>query len=106
MSGIAKYIRPYWGFILLTLIIKLLGAVTELFIPYLMEIILDDKVPAGNLTDIYLFGGLMILCAFGCLSFNILANRMSAKSSGKITLAIRHDLFQKLERVMEQATGN
>ena len=97
MSGIAKYIRPYWGFILLTLIIKLLGAVTELFIPYLMEIILDDKVPAGNLTDIYLFGGLMILCAFGCLSFNILANRMSAKSSGKITLAIRHDLFQKLE---------
>ena len=97
MSGITKYIRPYWGFILLTLIIKLLGAVTELFIPYLMEIILDDKVPAGNLTDIYLFGGLMILCAFGCLSFNILANRMSAKSSGKITLAIRHDLFQKLE---------
>jgi len=108
LSGITKYIRPYWGFILLTLIIKLLGAVTELFIPYLMEIILDDKVPAGNLTDIYLFGGLMILCAFGCLAFNILANRMSAKSSGKITLAIRHDLFQKLEslsaRQMDQLT--
>lgn len=97
MSGIEKYIRPYWGYIALTVFIKLLGAVTELFIPYLMEIILDDKVPAGDLTDIYLFGGLMILCAFGCLAFNILANRMSAKSSGKITLAIRHDLFQKLE---------
>ena len=99
MSGIEKYIRPYWGYIALTVFIKLLGAVTELFIPYLMEIILDDKVPAGNLTDIYLFGALMILCAGLCLGFNVLANRMSATSSGRITLAIRHDLFQKLENL-------
>ena len=39
----------------------------------------------------------MILCAFGCLAFNILANRMSAVSSGRITRAVRHDLFEKLQ---------
>lgn len=97
MSGLKSYIRPYWGFIALTMGIKLLGAAAELLIPYLMEIILDIKVPAGDLRSIYLFGLLMILCAAFCLGSNVLANRMSAVSSGKITRAIRHDLFEKLQ---------
>ena len=99
MGTLEKYIRPYWGFIILTTIIKLSGAVTELMIPYLMEIILDDKVPAGEISQIYLYGGLMILCALATVTLNITANRMSAKSSGKITRAVRHDLFQKLEHL-------
>ena len=97
MGQLRRYIRPYYGFILLTVVIKLLGAVLELLLPYLMEIMLDEKVPEGDTPAIYLYGGLMILCAFGCLGFNVLANRMSAKSSGKITQAIRHDLFAKLQ---------
>ncbi len=99
MRRLEKYIRPYWGYILLTVTIKLLGAVLELLIPYLMEILLDVKVPAGDLPQIYLYGGLMLLCAAGCLGGNVLANRMSAISSGKITKAIRHDLFQKLQHL-------
>ena len=97
MVKLERYIHPYWGYIFLTLFIKLSGAATELMIPYLMEIILDDKVPTGNLPHIYLYGGAMLLCAAACLGLNILANRMSAVSSGRITLAIRHDLFKKLE---------
>lgn len=96
MEKLEKYLHPYWGFIALTMFIKLLGAAAELAIPYLMEIILDYKVPAGSRRDIFLYGGLMLLCAAACLGFNIIANRMSALSSGKITRAIRHDLFEKL----------
>lgn len=99
MAQLERYIRPYWGYIFLTVFIKLMGAVLELLIPYLMEIILDIQVPAGSLPDIYLFGGLMVLCAAGCLGCNVLANRMSAVSSGRITQAIRHDLFQKLQHL-------
>lgn len=99
MGRLERYIRPYWGYIFWTVFIKLMGAVMELTIPYLMEIMLDDKVPTGNLGAIYLYGGLMLLCAAGCLGCNILANRMSAVSSGKITKAVRHDLFQKLQHL-------
>jgi len=99
MLKLERYIRPYWGYIILTVFIKLMGAVFELQIPRLMEIILDDKVPQGNLTHIYLYGLLMLLCAGLCLGGNVLANRMSAKSSGKITRAIRHDLFHKLQHL-------
>lgn len=108
MSDIKGYIRPYWGYILWTMFIKLAGAAMELLIPYLMEIILDEQVPRGDLPSIYLYGGLMVLCAALCLGLNIWANRMSAISSGKITLALRHDLFQKLEglsaRQMDELT--
>ena len=97
MAQLERYIRPYWGYIILTTLIKLLGTVTELMIPSLMEVILDDKVPAGDRTAIFLYGGLMLLCAVVCLNANIVANRMSAQSSGRITQALRHDLFQKLQ---------
>lgn len=97
MKGIWSYIRPYMGYILLAMFIKLTGAALELLIPYLMELILDVKVPAGAQREIYIYGLLMVLCAAGCLALNILANRMSAVSSGKITLALRHDLFARLE---------
>ena len=97
MAQLERYIRPYWGYIILTTLIKLLGTVTELMIPSLMEVILDDKVPARDRTAIFLYGGLMLLCAVVCLNANIVANRMSAQSSGRITQALRHDLFQKLQ---------
>ena len=96
MFRIKNYIRPYVGFILLTLLIKFLGAAAELLIPYLMEILLDEVVPTQNVSGIFRYGLGMLLCAFACLCCNILANRMSAVSSGRITKAVRHDLFDKL----------
>ena len=99
MGQLTRYLQPYWLYMISAMLIKLLGAVLELQIPDLMETILDEKVPAGETASIYLFGGLMVLCAFGCLALNIIANRMSAISSGRITQAIRHDLFHKLEHL-------
>lgn len=99
MQRLERYIHPYWGYIGLTVFIKLAGAVMELLIPYLMEITLDVMVPSGSLPSIYLYGFLMLLAAAGCLGCNILSNRMSAVSSGRITLAIRHDLFCKLQHL-------
>ena len=99
MGRLGKYIRPYWAYILLTVLIKTAGSVMDLFIPFLMEIILDDLVPAKNMQGIYLYGGMMILCAAVCLTLNIVSNRMSAISSGKITRKLRHDLFHKLQHL-------
>lgn len=97
MGRLRKYIRPYYAYILLAVTIKLSGAVLELWIPDLMEKMLDVYVPLGEKRGIWLCGGGMVLCAAGCLALNIIANRMSAISSGKITKALRHDLFAKLE---------
>jgi len=99
VKNLAQYIRPYRFYIGLTLLIKSSGAAAELLIPYLMEILLDETVPTGDMAGIYKSGALMVLCAGICLACNIIANRMSAVSSGKITRAIRHDLFNRLQRL-------
>ena len=108
MLKLERYLRPYWGYMALTMAIKLTGTVFELMIPDLMETILDVVVPTGDTQRIFLYGGAMLLCALGCLAGNVLANRMSAVCSGRITLAIRHDLFARLQtlsaRQMDELT--
>ncbi|MBO5868838.1 MAG: ABC transporter ATP-binding protein [Oscillospiraceae bacterium] len=99
MKRLMKYVKPEIWFIVLTLVVKFIGTYAELWIPTLMETMLDDIVPTGNAAKIYSYGGLMLLCAAFCLVLNILANRNTAFSSGRITKAIRHDLFKKLQRL-------
>ena len=99
MKRLFSYIKPYSWYILLTVGIKFVATVFELFIPSLMETIIDEKVPQGQMAPILIFGGLMLLCAVLSLGGNILANRMSAISAGKITKKLRHDLFSKLENL-------
>ncbi len=99
MEKLSKYIRPHALYILLTLAIKFVATYMELWIPSLMEIMLRRETAAAGISQIFIYGGLMLLCAAGCLIFNITANRMTAFSSGKITRVIRHDLFDKLQRL-------
>lgn len=108
MKRLTRYIKPYYLFIVFTLIVKFGGAVAELFVPYFMERILSEGIIPGQHERIFIYGGLMLLCAGICLFLNISANRMSAKSSGKITRSIRSDLFKKLNslsaRQMDELT--
>ena len=108
MNKLMKYVRPQLWYMVLTLVIKFAGTYADLWIPTLMETMLDEKVPLGDVRQIYTFGGLMLLCAVACLVLNLTANRMAAFSSGRITRGIRHDLFAKLQslsaRQMDELT--
>ena len=99
MKRLMSYIKPYGWYILLTVMIKFAATVFELLVPNLMEVMIDEKVPKGQLTAIIILGVGMLLCAALSLGGNILANRMSAISAGKITKKLRHDLFSKLENL-------
>lgn len=99
MKRILDYIRPFYLYMAVTMLIKFFGTVMELMIPRLLEIMLDDAVPKGDRAMILYTGGAMLLCALVCVAANIIANRMSAKSAGGITLKLRHDLFDKIDRL-------
>ena len=113
MKRLMKYIRPEVTFIIITMAIKFVATYAELWIPSLMETMLDEKVPEalagdGSPGPIYFYGGLMLLVSLLCFGMNIMANRMTAFSSGRITKNIRHDLFEKLQslsaRQMDELT--
>ena len=100
MKLIMKYIKPYLGFITLTLIFKGLGTIVELIIPYILSHIVDVVIPKVEadsaisvLYEIIFWGVMMIVCAAAALLFNVIANRRAAKTSRDATKRIRHDLF-------------
>ena len=96
MKGILKYIKPYGAFMLLTLFLKFVAAMMDLLIPSLLARIIDDIVPTGEVRLIFLWGGIMLICAVFSVTTNVTANRMAEVSAGGMTRRIRHDLFSRV----------
>ena len=95
MKMIFRYMRPYWRMILFGVAIKLLAAMTELMVPYILEHLIDEVVPTGARRDIWIWGGLMILCAAFTWLGNIKANRTAVDNAHNVSYDIRRDLFDK-----------
>ena len=96
MKLLLGYLKPHKRMITVALIIKILGTLVELAIPYILSHILDNVVPTGVVYHVVIWGGAMILCAAAACIFNIVANRMAARVSRNTTETIRHELFAKV----------
>lgn len=81
---------------LLTLFLKFAAAMMDLLIPSLLAKIIDDIVPVGEVRLIFLWGGVMLVCAVLSVTTNVTANRMAEVSAGGMTKKLRHDLFSKV----------
>ncbi len=77
-------------------IIKFIGTIMDLFIPWILSHMIDDVAPTGSVRAILLWGVLMVVCSVAALLGNIIANRMAALVSANITRNLRHNLFQKI----------
>ncbi len=96
MKKVLSYLKPHTWSLTWTMVVKFLASMMDLFIPFILAIIIDDVVPQREPRLVYLWGGAMALCAVLSVTLNIYANRMAATTSGKVTLKLRHDLFKKL----------
>lgn len=95
MKKTLGYLKPYKGTVASALTIKFIGSVSELFLPFLLEYIVNTAVPAKSKSAILIAGALMLVCALGALSGNIIANRLSVKAAASMTHDLRYDLFEK-----------
>ena len=96
MRVLWKYIRPHAPSMALGLFIKLLASVIELFIPTALARIVDEASGPEDLPTVLFWGGVMLLCAVGALLGNIIANRYTAVTAGRVTRRLRRDLFDKI----------
>ena len=101
MKKTLHYLKPYRGTVAAGLILKFIGTMAELFLPLLLEYIIDNVAINPDLSRdskirmiIYL-GLAMLACSFTALFGNVFANRLSVKSSGNMTHDLRYDLFKK-----------
>ncbi len=92
---IFKYLKPYFGRMGVGFVIKFIGTIMDLCIPYILAHIIDHIIPIGDKKLVMLWGFLMIACSILAVLFNIIANRSASKVASDATEVIRHDLFEK-----------
>lgn len=74
-----------------------LEVVMGVLIPYVTSWIIDRGIAAGNLRNVCLYGGLMIVLAAFSLLFGILSGRCSAKASTGFAYNLRNAMFQNVQ---------
>lgn len=96
MKQILKYLKPYVFSMTIGLIIKFLGTIVELALPWILSHIIDNIIPLRQIKLVLIWGGIMFLCSVIAVTFNIIANRMASKVARNSTERIRNDLFSKM----------
>lgn len=96
MKLLKKYLHPYIGRMSLGVSIKFFGSLMDLLLPWILAYIIDAIIPTKNVSAIFLWGGVMLLCSVIAVVTNILANRMASSVARDATGNIRHDLFAKV----------
>lgn len=95
MKLIFHYMSKYKGSIFFGMFLKLLSTLSELMIPYILEHLIDEVVPLGQLEQVLLWGFLMILTAIITRQFNVWANRRGVENAHNVSYDVRQDLFTK-----------
>ena len=96
MTKTLKYIKPYAPTAAWAVVIKFVGSIAELFLPLLLDYIIDDIVPLKDISMVLWLGLLMLVCSLAAMFGNIFANRLSVSAAAKMTHDLRYDLFKKI----------
>jgi ATP-binding cassette subfamily B protein len=95
MKKTLKYVKPYAKRMTAGLIVKFIGSIAELFIPLILEYIIDSVVPLKDMVKVIVMGFAMLAFSLVALFGNIIANRLSVRVAGNMTHDLRYDLFKK-----------
>lgn len=94
MKTVIGYLRRFFARMSLGFVIKTVGTLAELMLPYILSHILQNVI-GGSVGEILYWGGLMIVfSAIACI-LNVVANRMAAYVSRGFAEDMRRDLFKK-----------
>ncbi len=97
LKTLAGHIKEYKKPSFLTPCFMILEVLMEMAIPLLMASIIDDGVEAGNLTHIFLVGGIMILTACVSLFSGIMGGRFGAEASTGFAKNLRKAMYENIQ---------
>ena len=69
----------------------------EVLIPFVTASIIYKGIEAGDIQQVYLNGGLMLVMAFLSLTFGALAGRYVAKASSGLACNLRESIYEKVQ---------
>ena len=75
MKEILAQIKQYKKDSILTPVFTALEVFMEMLLPFIMAKIIDDGIEKGNMTNVYIFGGVMVVAAMVSLLSGFLAGK-------------------------------
>lgn len=96
MKKVFLYLRPHVPRMILGVTIKFTGTIMDLFLPWILSYMIDVIVPKKDMTEILLYGLLMLICSVIAWAGNVIANRMASRVARDTTESLRHDLFRRI----------
>ncbi len=104
MKRLWQYIRGCRTAIVVGTVIKIVGTMMDLLIPYVLAHLLNNVVKTAELSRVLFWGGMMLLFSVLAVTFNVIANRMASAVASDCTRAIRHDLFARISYLSSRQT--
>ena len=98
MKKLMIFLKPYRWWILLSMLLLMLRAITEVLLPRLMAEIVDQGIVKNNQTIIYNTGLLMLAVAFSGAILAVFNSLISSKVSTAFSRDLRAAIFSHVER--------
>ena len=97
LKTLAARVGKYRIVAIMTPIFTMLEALMEMLMPVMMAKIIDEGIDAGNMANVWRYGGIMVGMAALALTFGILAGRFAARASTGFAANLRADLFRNIQ---------
>ena len=104
MRWILEYLSPLKRRITIGILVKVIGTLAELMIPFLLTHILDNVIVKNDIGSIVFYGVIMAIFAVIACAGNIVANRMAAKTTMIFSTNMRKNLFLKTLSLSARST--
>ena len=91
-------VKEYKRTSILSVVFTALEAIMELLIPTLMALVIDVGIEKGNLGNVWLYGGLMLLAAVLSLCGGSLAGICAADASSGFACNLRDGMYANIQR--------
>ncbi|MBQ2021605.1 MAG: ABC transporter ATP-binding protein [Peptococcaceae bacterium] len=97
LSTLLGQIKEYKKDTILTPIFTALEVFMEVLIPFIIASLIDKGIEAGNMPNVLLYGGMMLVLAMLSLLFGVLAGRYAAKASSGFAYNLRNSMYENIQ---------
>ncbi|MFA6639954.1 MAG: ABC transporter transmembrane domain-containing protein, partial [Defluviitoga tunisiensis] len=96
MKHLVKYLKPYYKEIIFAILLLIVQAVSNLFLPNLNAKIINEGIAKGDIQYIIHTGGIMLLATLLLAGAAILASYFSSKVATSYSRDLRRELYYKV----------
>ena len=93
LGNLGKYKRSA----ILSPIMTLCEVVIDVLLPIVISFLIDRGVSVGNMHNVLVYGGLMLIMAFVALFFGVMGARLAADASTGLAANLRRHMYEKIQ---------